>query len=245
MARTTRAVKGVLLGVAAGALAVKQALTGPLAAAAQPELDRVKQGLDEKTKPALTQASAILDQAQAEVAGVLRTASPSASPGGGANPVTQPHPQSHSGSVSAEISDAPPDGRRPYSRALLQKILREAAVRHGLDPKLVLALSYWESGWDQSRVSVTGAVGLMQVEPDTAQEAGPELLGRPVDIDDPYDNADVGCAIFRSYLETFKTPSMALAAYNQGPTSLQQNGILPDTQAYVDGIEALAAQQNP
>ncbi|HET9849996.1 MAG TPA: lytic transglycosylase domain-containing protein [Candidatus Dormibacteraeota bacterium] len=231
--------------MAAGAIAVKQALTGPLAAAAQPELERVKQSLDEKTKPALTQAAAVLDQAKTEVTGVVVPASPPGSPTGTAHPRTQAAWQTHSGRVSSGIADEPPNGQRPYSRALLQKILREAAVRHGLDPKLVLALSYWESGWDQSRVSVTGAVGLMQVEPDTAQEAGPGLLGRPVNIDDPYDNADVGCAIFRAYLEDFKTPSMALAAYNQGPTSLRQNGILPDTQAYVDGIEALATQQNP
>jgi len=128
---------------------------------------------------------------------------------------------------------------------MLRRILREAALRHQLDPTLVLALSYWESGWDQSRVSQTGAVGLMQVEPATAHEAGPALLGRTVDITDPYDNADVGAAVLKEDLDTFHDPAMALAAYYQGPTSLQQNGMLADTQQYVQGILSLAARLTP
>jgi soluble lytic murein transglycosylase-like protein len=146
----------------------------------------------------------------------------------------------------ALIGDDPrvrPD--HPYSRALVHKILVEAAARHQVDPKLVLALSYWESGWDQSRVSNTGAVGLMQVEPASAAQAGPALLGREVNIDDPYDNADVGVAIFRQDLEAFNRPEKALAAYYQGPTSLRVDGMYPDTQQYVEGILDLAKRMNP
>jgi soluble lytic murein transglycosylase-like protein len=134
-------------------------------------------------------------------------------------------------------------GQRP-SRPKILKILKEAAARYRVDPKLVLALSYWESGWDQSKVSVTGAVGLMQVEPATAADAGPALLGRSVDPEDPYDNADVGVAVFREDLDSFGSPALALAAYYQGPTSLRDNGMLPDTQTYVAGILALAARLN-
>ena len=113
-----------------------------------------------------------------------------------------------------------------------------------MDPNLVLALSYWESGWNQTKVSTTGAVGLMQVEPATAQEAGPALLGRNVDINNPYDNADVGAAILRQDLDAFKTAARALAAYYQGPTSLRADGMLPDTQQYVQGILDLAARMS-
>jgi soluble lytic murein transglycosylase-like protein len=130
----------------------------------------------------------------------------------------------------------------PYSRALVHKILVEAAVRHQVDPKLVLALSYWESGWDQLRVSETGAIGLMQVQPASATEAGPALLGRAVDLDDPYDNADVGVAILRQDLAAFGSPEKALAAYYQGPTSLRADGMYPDTQQYVQGILDLAGR---
>jgi len=132
-----------------------------------------------------------------------------------------------------------------YSRALVHKILVEAAARHQVDPKLVLALSYWESGWDQSRVSETGAVGLMQVQPETAKEAGPALLGREVDLDDPYDNADVGVAILRQDLDAFNGPANGLAAYYQGPTSLKADGMFPDTKQYVEGILDLATRMTP
>jgi soluble lytic murein transglycosylase-like protein len=138
--------------------------------------------------------------------------------------------------------DPPTRGSAINSKAVARNILREAALRHQLEPRLVLALSYWESGWDQSLVSQTGAVGLMQVEPASAQEAGPALLGRAVDINDPYDNADVGAAILRQDLEAFNNPSMALAAYYQGPSSLRANGMLPDTQQYVQGILDLASR---
>jgi soluble lytic murein transglycosylase-like protein len=133
----------------------------------------------------------------------------------------------------------------PYSRPLVHKILVEAAARHQVDARLVLALSYWESGWDQSRVSDTGAVGLMQVEPASAAEAGPALLGREVNLDDPYDNADVGVAILRQDLQAFNSPEKALAAYYQGPTSLRAHGMYSDTQQYVEGILDLAKRMNP
>jgi soluble lytic murein transglycosylase-like protein len=163
-------------------------------------------------------------------------------------PVAHGHPR-----LAAAVEPAPailgdearirPD--HPYSRALVRKILLEAAARHQMDPKLVLALSWWESGWDQLRVSETGAVGLMQVEPDTAKEAGPALLNRDVDIQDPYDNADVGVAILRQDLEAFGSPEKALAAYYQGPTSLKADGMFPDTKQYVEGILDLASRTNP
>src|SRR2546423_4866234 len=116
--------------------------------------------------------------------------------------------------------DSPGWPRARYSRPLLRNILREAAVRHHVDPKLVLAISYWESGWDPWLVSATGAVGVMQVEPYAAADAGPALLGRSVDIEDPFDNADVGVAILREDLDSFGDTSQALAAYYQGPASL-------------------------
>src|SRR6202171_4715217 len=62
--------------------------------------------------------------------------------------------------------------------AQARAILIQAARHHNLNPNFVLAVSYWESGWKQSALSRTGAVGLMQVEPYTAVWAGPALLHR-------------------------------------------------------------------
>ena len=221
-----------LLTAATTALTVKGAMAGALGAAA-PELQH---GLAATKDAALAQSRTVLDQATSRVVGaVVRV--PSAS-----KRRTAP-----TGAAPAIISTTPDPQEAPgrSTRLMLRRILREAAIRHQLDPKLVLALSYWESGWDQSLVSQTGAVGLMQVEPATAQEAGPALLGRAVDINDPYDNADVGAAILRENLDAFKDPAMALAACYQGPTSLRANGMFPDTQQYVQGILDLATRMNP
>jgi len=84
-----------------------------------------------------------------------------------------------------------------------------------------------------------------QVQTETATEAGPALLGREVNLDDPYDNADVGVAILRQDIDAFNGPQQGLAAYYQGPTSLKADGMFPDTQRYVEGILDLASRMNP
>ena len=124
--------------------------------------------------------------------------------------------------------------------AAAKAIITAAALRHGLNPNFALALSWWESGWHQDALSKTGAVGLMQIEPYTAQYAGPELLHRSVNIHDAYDNADLGTAMLRKYLDVFNgDPKLALAAYYQGETATRKHGVYPSSQSYVDGIWAL------
>jgi Transglycosylase SLT domain len=234
--KKTNVVNGALLGAAATALTVNGAMAGPLGSTVP--ATQLKHTLEEKKQAALVQSSRVLSQAGTG----LSTAIIGVPTGGAAGPVVAPV-QAQPGHIGVQI-DPPARGGQNPTQAMARNILREAALRHQLDPKLVLALAYWESGWDQSLVSQTGAVGLMQVEPATAQEAGPALLGRTVDINDPYDNADVGAAILREDFDAFSSPTMALAAYYQGGTSLRQNGMFPDTRQYVAGILALAAGMN-
>ena len=132
--------------------------------------------------------------------------------------------------------------RSEPAAAETRAILTAAARRHGLRPSFVLAVSYWESGWNQSLVSSTGAVGLMQVSPATAEWAGPALLHRRVNLRDPRDNADIGAALLRSYLDQFDDPKLALAAYYQGAAATRRDGIYPGSRTYVDGIWALRNQ---
>jgi soluble lytic murein transglycosylase-like protein len=228
MAKPRRVLGGALLTAAATALAVKATLTAPIGTAVK--ADELQHDLGAAKDATIGQSRMALVQAQQRLAGAsLRV--PSSEP-------------------AATASQAPATGTlAPHhperDRLDAHQLLYEAALRHQLDPKLVLAVSYWESGWDQSRVSQSGAVGLMQVEPATAQAAGPALLGRAVDITNAYDNADVGTAVLKENLDTFKDLTMGLAAYYQGPTSLRANGMLPDTQQYVQGILDLAARMNP
>ena len=233
--RGRRVLSGALLGAAATALTVESALTGPLGSTDPTQLDELQHGLGATKDAALAQSRTVLDQASGRlVAAVAHVPVGSPGPKASSRATLTPTAKTAAGTTAA----------RTYSRRLLRQLLREAAIRHQLDPKLVLAVSYWESGWDQSKVSQTGARGLMQVQPETAQEAGPSLLGRTVDIQDPYDNADVGAAILKEDLDTFKDPAKALAAYYQGPSSLRANGMFPDTQQYVQGILDLAARMS-
>jgi len=219
--KKTTAVNGAFLGAAATALAVNGAMASPLGSMVA------------------AQSSRVLGQAETQLtAQLVRVPATTLAP---TSPMAVTPVQAQPGHIGVHV-DPPTRAGETHSQAEARNILRDAALRHQLDPKLVLALSYWESGWDQSLVSAAGAVGLMQVEPATAQEAGPALLGRAVDITDPYDNADVGAAILREDFDAFINPSMALAAYYQGPSSLRANGMLPDTRQYVEGILSLASR---
>lgn len=136
------------------------------------------------------------------------------------------------GHSSHRVAPAPVNIRAAQARAILVR----AARHHHLNPNFVLAVSYWESGWNQSARSRTGAVGLMQVEPSTAAWAGRTLLHRSVNLDNPVDNAELGAALLRSYLDQLGAPKLALAAYYQGLTAARRHGIYPSSRAYVDGI---------
>lgn len=118
----------------------------------------------------------------------------------------------------------------------------QAARHHRLNPNFVLAVSYWESGWNQAARSRTGAVGLMQIEPYTAAWAGPSLLLRPVNLANPVDNAELGAALLRSYLDQLRDPRLVLAAYYQGLGAVRRYGIYPSSRSYVDGIWKLRNQ---
>ena len=132
----------------------------------------------------------------------------------------------------------PPPVVKPAS---MHDILVKAAQDQGIDPNLLLAVSYWESSWNQSAVSSEGAIGLLQVMPKTAATAGPALLGRTVNLEDPSDNAALGAALLKDLLNKYDRRT-ALAAYYQGEPALLSGRYASDTWRYADGILSLAAQ---
>lgn len=103
------------------------------------------------------------------------------------------------------------------------------AERNGVDPALVLKVMRAESGGDPAAVSPKGARGPMQLMPGTARDMG-------VNIDDPLDNIRGGVRYLAQQLKAFKTPELAVAAYNAGPGNVRKyNGVPPfaETQDYV------------
>lgn len=135
------------------------------------------------------------------------------------------------------LTPAPP----PPPPLKVHDILVQAAHDQGVDPSLFLAVSFWESGWKQDAVSSEGAVGLLQVMPNTAAVAGPRFLGRTVNLTDPKDNAAMGAALLKDLLNKYDQRT-ALAAYYQGEPALLSGSYAADTWHYADGIISLAAE---
>ena len=117
----------------------------------------------------------------------------------------------------------------------LDHIVREAAARNRLDPRLLMAVIRVESNFQPRARSPKGAMGLMQLMPDTA---------RQYEVADAYDahaNVDAGARHLRSLLDRFDL-SLALAAYNAGEAAVRRFGGIPpyrETQDYVRRILSL------
>ncbi len=123
------------------------------------------------------------------------------------------------------------------SQAEMKQIVADTARSLGVDPSLALAFAYQESGFDQRAVSPANAIGTMQVIPSSGQWAG-DLVGRKLNLLDPYDNATAGVAIIRSLIRTSPSLDIAIASYYQGQYSVQTHGMFEDTKQYVAAIKA-------
>lgn len=121
-----------------------------------------------------------------------------------------------------------------YDKDSVQGMLVEAAKKYGVDSDLVLSLANAESGYRTDAISPVGAVGVMQLMPETAKELGVK------DSFDAKQNIDGGVRYLKQMLDMFGgDKEKALAAYNAGPGAVQQHGGIPpysETQAYVKNI---------
>ena len=117
-------------------------------------------------------------------------------------------------------------------------LLTAEAQAYRIDPALVKAVAWQESGW-RMVVAADGGIGVMQLMPATAAWVGPALLGRAIDPYNLQDNVQAGVALLASYLQTYGgNVQQALAAYNEGPQNLTR-GILPSTAQYIASVLSL------
>ncbi|RAX46663.1 lytic transglycosylase [Arthrobacter sp. AQ5-06] len=123
------------------------------------------------------------------------------------------------------------------SRAEMRAIVADTARQMGVDPSLALAFAHQESGFDQRAVSPANAIGTMQVIPASGQWAS-DLVGRKLNLLDPYNNATAGVAIIKRLIATSKDLDTAIAGYYQGQYSVSKYGMYDDTKAYVAAIKA-------
>ncbi len=123
------------------------------------------------------------------------------------------------------------------TRQQMKSIVADTARRMGVDASLALAFAFQESGFDQRAVSPANAIGTMQVIPSSGEWAS-DLVGRQLNLLDPYDNATAGIAIIRQLVRTSPDVDTAIAGYYQGQYSVSQNGMFEDTKGYVAAIKA-------
>lgn len=128
---------------------------------------------------------------------------------------------------------AQPAQRQPEDPRML---VTEAALRHGLPPEIVHAVAWTESAYQPHAVSPKGALGVMQLMPQTAAQLG-------ADPRDMRQNIEAGARLLRELLLKYQnTPNpvrRALAAYNAGAGAVERyNGVPPyrETVNYVERV---------
>ena len=145
-------------------------------------------------------------------------------------------PQQPAAEQPRQSSDAPKAeaSKEPLDPADHNQIIEWAAEATGLDPNLVRAVVKTESNFDAQAVSKSGAMGLMQLMPETASDLG---VGDPFD---PVENVFGGTRYLADMLSRYSgNLDKALAAYNWGPGNLDRNlssasGFMPDeTRNYI------------
>jgi len=125
---------------------------------------------------------------------------------------------------------------RAVPRADWNEWILDSAYANGVDPKLVQAIMQVESGYNCRALSRTGAMGLMQLMPDTAR------LMQVADAFSPEQNIRGGVSYLRQMIDRFERLEYAIAAYNAGPGAVTRHGGVPpyaETRDYVDRVLTL------
>ena len=140
------------------------------------------------------------------------------------------------GTVKTRRSQAAPDEPGPAfrRREKFAPLVLAAADAHGLPVALLQAVIEVESNFNATAVSPQGALGLMQLMPQTARYL------RVGDARDPAANIDGGARYLKELLARFGNDlPLALAAYNAGPSAVERSGAIPayaETQRYVPRV---------
>lgn len=117
--------------------------------------------------------------------------------------------------------------------ASLRPAFARAARDTGLSLSLLAAVAHVESRTDPNARSVAGAIGVLQVMPQTAASLR-------LDPNEPSSNVLAGARYLKQMLERYRSTDTALAAYNAGPTAVDRaGGVAPtaETVAYVANVQ--------
>jgi peptidoglycan lytic transglycosylase len=129
-----------------------------------------------------------------------------------------------------------------------KQIVRGHARNYDLDPALLAAVIYQESKFKPDAKSSSGAIGLMQLLPSTAEGIALHTGGSRFQVDDLYDpeiNVRYGAWYLRHLLQKYDDERTALAAYNAGQDNVDRwraagrDIAFAETRHYVDRVEEL------
>ena len=140
--------------------------------------------------------------------------------------------------TAAPIEGTGEQSRKPAPDELVAAIYA-AADKYNVPRALALAIAKQESGLSQDRISPKGAIGIMQLMPETAKDLG-------VNATDALQNIHGGVHYLSELLAKYGDESKAIAAYNAGPERVDRSKSLadlpPETRAYVPSVLRYEAQ---
>ena len=146
--------------------------------------------------------------------------------------------------VGTAAEGVPTDPPYPTPERVTAPQVGSIAAANGVPASLADAIAWQESGFNNDLVSSADARGVMQILPGTWQWIQQSLdSGAPLAPASAADNVRGGVLMLHSLLgATGGDPAMAAAGYFQGLPSVQQNGVYPSTQQYVQNVLALQRQ---
>ena len=124
------------------------------------------------------------------------------------------------------------------SRAHVRRVIVHTARRHDVPPKLALAVSWQESGWQMHRTSSAHAIGAMQVLPATGAWMS-LYAGRPLRLRHTRDNVLAGILLLGVLDDQTRTRRRQVAAYYQGLGAVREHGLYRETKRYVRNVRAI------
>ncbi|OEH84894.1 hypothetical protein BHU72_06785 [Desulfuribacillus stibiiarsenatis] len=110
------------------------------------------------------------------------------------------------------------------NQEISRKIIEQAEQYEHLSVELILSVMLIESTYQADAVSGAGAIGIMQVMPNTGQWLA-EKLGKSFQAEllfDPIYNMELGCFYLNDLMERYGDLHTALTAYNRGETGMEQ-----------------------